>query len=360
MSRRIRLFEPISLRGLTVRNRIWLPAMCQYSVAARDGVVTSWHLAHLAARAIGGFGLLHTEATAVAPEGRISAQDAGIWNDEQAQAWRAVVEAVHAQGAAIGIQLAHAGRKASVRQPWRGGESLSADEGAWQTVAPSALAFDRLEAPRALELDEIARLPGVFADAAERAVGVGFDLIQIHAAHGYLLHEFLSPLSNQRTDAYGGDLAARARLLLEVVAAVRARVGDEVPITVRISATDWANGGLSVADSTELAGLLEDAGVDLIDVSTGGNVPADIPLGPGYQVPAAAQVRTAGLPVSAVGLITRPEQAEQILVDERADVVLVGRAALDDPNWALHAADALLGARAAELWPPQLVRGRRR
>lgn len=360
MSRRIRLFEPFTLRGLTVRNRVWLPAMCQYSVEARDGVVTSWHLAHLTARAIGGFGLLHTEATAVVPEGRISAQDAGIWNDAQAEAWRAVVEAVHAQGAAIGIQLAHAGRKASVRQPWHGSASLTAEEGAWQTVAPSAVAFDSLAQPRALELDEIAQLPGAFAAAAERAVGVGFDLIQIHAAHGYLLHEFLSPLSNHRTDAYGGDLAGRARLLIEVVAAVRARVGDDVPVTVRISATDWAEGGLTVAESIELAKLLKVASVDLIDVSTGGNVLADIPLGPGYQVSAAAAVRAAGLPVSAVGLITRPEQAEQILIDERADVVLVGRAALDDPNWVLHAADALLGGHAAELWPPQLVRGRQR
>lgn len=351
------LFSPITIGGLEVRNRAWLAPMCQYSCTGAPGVVTDWHLAHLGARAAGGFGLILTEASAVLPEGRISALDAGLWNDEQAHAWARVVDFVHSQGAAIGVQLAHAGRKASTYPalPGEPSGSVPHGEGGWDTAGPSAVPFEGLRAPHEMAATEISAAVSAFAAAAVRAGEAGFDAVELHAAHGYLLHEFLSPLSNKRGDAYGGDLAGRSRFLLEVVDAVREV--SRGALFVRISATDWLGGGWSVEESRELAGVLAARGVDLVDVSSGGNAPAEIPLGPGYQVPLARRVREAGLPVGAVGLITEPEQAESILANGEADVVLLGRAALRDPSWPLRAGHALALARADLPYPPQYHRG---
>jgi 2,4-dienoyl-CoA reductase-like NADH-dependent reductase (Old Yellow Enzyme family) len=350
-----KLFEPISLRGLTVRNRVWLAPMCQYS--ATDGVPGDWHLTHLGARATGGFGLILTEASAVVPEGRISPQDAGIWNDEQERAWSRIVDFVHEQGAAIGVQLAHAGRKASTYRPWaEGSGSVPADDGGWPTAAPSPVAFPGYAEPQALSVEEIAEVVTAFAAATERAVRAGFDTVEVHAAHGYLLHQFLSPLSNQREDRYGGSFDNRVRFLLETVDAVRAAQPDSAPLLVRISGTDWLEGGWDLEQSTRLAGLLKEHGVDLVDVSSGGNAPASIPVGPGYQVPLATGVRTAGLPTGAVGLITEPEQAEKILANGEADVVLLARAALREPAWPLRAAHELGVPPDEAPWPVQYTR----
>jgi 2,4-dienoyl-CoA reductase-like NADH-dependent reductase (Old Yellow Enzyme family) len=350
-----KLFEPITLRSLTVRNRVWLAPMCMYS--STDGVPDDWHLAHLGARATGGFGLLLTEASAVVPEGRISPQDAGIWNDEQALAWSRVVDFVHQQGAAIGIQLAHAGRKASTYRPWAPESgSVPLGDGGWTAVGPSAVAFPDYAEPAALSVEEIAALVTAFAAATTRAVSAGFDTVEIHAAHGYLLHEFLSPLSNEREDHYGGSFDNRVRFLLETVEAVREALPDEAPLLVRISGTDWIDGGWDLEQSTRLAVLLKDRGVDLVDVSSGGNAPASIPLGPGYQVPLAAGVRSAGLPTGAVGLITEPAQAEKILANGEADVVLLARASLRESAWPLRAAHEL-GVPADDApWPDQYAR----
>lgn len=352
------LLDPITIRDLVIPNRIWLPPMCQYSVDARDGVPTDWHLVHLGARAVGGFGLIIAEATAVVPEGRITPQDTGLWNDAQAAAWRRITDFIRTQGARSGVQLQHAGRKGSTYRPWdaqRG--TIPAEDGGWTPVGPSAIAYPGYATPHELATDEAAAIPAQFAAAARRAQEAGFDVVELHGAHGYLLHQFLSPLSNRRTDRYGGDLRGRARLLLETAAAVRAVWTG--PLLVRLSATDWVEGGLAVDDTVQVAGWLREAGVDLIDVSTGGNAPARIPAQAGYQVFAAARVRRAGLPVTAVGLITEPEQAEQVLVDGAADAVEIGRAALDDPNWALHAADRLTHSDRDRTWPSPLIRGRR-
>ncbi|SDB94485.1 2,4-dienoyl-CoA reductase [Sanguibacter gelidistatuariae] len=350
------LFEPLTLRGLTIPNRIWLAPMCQYS--AVDGLPGHWHLVHLGARAQGGFGLVLTEAAAVVPEGRISPQDAGIWSDEQAQAWAPIVDFVRAQGAAIGVQLAHAGRKASTFRPWSPVQgSVPLPDGGWETAGPSPEAFPGYVAPRELTLAEIADVPAAFAAAARRADAAGFDVVEIHAAHGYLLHQFLSPLSNTRTDAYGGSLENRARLLVETADAVRAVWPESKPLFVRVSATDWLPGGLTVDDVAQLAKVLGGHGVDLIDVSSGGNAPAQIPVGPGYQVPAARDVRgVAGVPVSAVGLITDPVQAEQVLLDGSADAIMLGREGLRDPHWPLRAAHALGLPDDEARWPAQYVR----
>lgn len=352
-----KLFEPITLRSLTVRNRVWLAPMCQYS--STDGMPGDWHLVHLGARATGGFGLILTEAAAVVPEGRISPQDAGIWNDEQAHAWGRIVDFVHGQGAAIGVQLAHAGRKASTYRPWaEQSGSVPEAEGGWTTVAPSPVPFEGYADPVALSVEEIGAVVTAFADATRRAMAAGFDTVEIHAAHGYLLHQFLSPLSNQRDDVYGGSFESRARLLLETVDAVRATLPQTAPLLVRISGTDWIDGGWDLAQSTRLAVLLEERGVDLVDVSSGGNAPASIPVEPGYQVPLAAGVRSAGLPTGAVGLITEPEQAEKIVANGEADVVLLARAALREPSWPLRAAHEL-GVPAGDApWPSQYLRGR--
>ncbi len=345
------LFDPLTLRGTTLRNRIAVSPMCMYS--AVEGVPNDWHLVHLGARATGGAGLVLAEATAVSPEGRISPEDTGIWNDEQAQAWSRITAFVRSQGAVPGIQLAHAGRKASTWAPFvPGSGSIGSGDGGWPTVAPSAVAFGRYAEPTALDSAGIAKVVQDFTAAAERSVAAGFEVVELHAAHGYLLHQFLSPLSNLRTDEYGGD--GRTRLLLEVVAAVRPVVPG--PLLVRISGTDWTPGGWTIEDSVTLTTLLKEAGVDLVDVSSGGlHHTQQIPVGPGFQVPLAAQVRAAGLPTAAVGLITDPHQAQQILDDGSADLVLLARELLRDPHWPLHAAQAL-GVNVP--WPPQYDRAR--
>ena len=348
------LFSPITLREITVRNRVWVSPMCEYS--AVEGVPNDWHLVHLGSFARGRVGLVFTEATAVSPEGRISPADTGIWNDEQQQAWARIVAFVHGQGATAGMQLAHAGRKASSKPPWEGRGFVTDEDGGWVPVAPSAVAFPGLREPAALDAVGIAGVVADFGDAAERAVAAGFDVLELHAAHGYLLHEFLSPLSNQRDDEYGGSFENRARLLMEAVAEVRRRVA--APLVVRISATDWVEDGWTADDSVRLASLLRDAGVDLVDVSSGGNAPADIPVEPGYQVPFARRLRAeAGIPTGAVGLITEPKQAEEIVADGSADVVLLARALLRDPHWALRAAHDL-GVEVGQGidWPKQYLR----
>jgi 2,4-dienoyl-CoA reductase-like NADH-dependent reductase (Old Yellow Enzyme family) len=345
-----RLFTPIRLRGLELPSRIWVAPMCQYS--AREGAPQPWHLVHLGSFAVGRASLILTEATAVSPEGRITAADTGIWSEALADAWRPVIDFVHQQGSRIAIQLAHAGRKASTRSPHHGRGYAPVEEGGWETVAPSAVGYGSLPVPRELDAAGIAGVVDDFVAAARRAVAVGFDAVEVHAAHGYLLHQFLSPLSNTRTDEYGGDLAGRTRLLLEVIEAVRVAVGRQIPVLVRISATDWVPGGWDLEQSVALAPLLADVGADLIDVSSAGlDRGQRIPVGPGYQVPLARAIRDAGpLPVSAVGLITSPAQAESILVDDAADVVLIGREFLRDSNLVLRAA-AELGAHLE--WPEQ-------
>lgn len=354
------LFDPLTVRGATFRNRVWAAPMCQYSCIDRDGIPTDWHLVHLGSLARGGAGLVIAEATAVAPEGRISPEDTGIWSDEQVAAWARIAAFIRGEGSVPGIQLAHAGRKASTFSPW-GDErhgSVPSDEGGWPTVAPSAVAFDGYAEPRALELDELPGIVTAFADAAVRAVRAGFGLVEIHAAHGYLLHQFLSPLSNLRGDAYGGSLENRARLLLEVVRAVRAAVGDELPVFVRFSATDWVDDGWDVTETATVAGWAQEAGADFFDISTGGLVGGvRIPLAPGYQVPFAERVGDdADVPVSAVGLITTAEQADAVIREGRADAVMLGRELLRDPHFPLRAAGEL--GVDLDYWPPQYLRAR--
>ena len=284
------LFQPLTLRGTTFRNRAWVSAMCQYS--STEGLPSDWHLVHLGSLARGGAGLVMTEATAVTADGRISPADAGIWNDEQAAAYERITAFIKSQGAVPGIQLAHAGRKASTQRPWDGSGSVAEADGGWETVGPSALAFGKYAAPRELTVEEIQDVVRAFAAAATRAVSSGFEVAEIHAAHGYLAHQFLSPLSNLRTDGYGGDFAGRTRLLLEIVEAVRSRWPADKPLFVRFSATDWVDGGWTSQETVELGKLVADLGVDLADVSSGGLDPRQqIPLGPGYQVPLARQVR---------------------------------------------------------------------
>ena len=347
-----KLFTPVTVRDLTARNRVWVSPMCQYS--STDGMPDDWHLMHLGQFAAGGAGLVMTEASAVVPEGRISPRDAGIWTDEQAAAWRRITDFVHSQGAATGAQLAHAGRKASTRPPWLGRGPVAAGDGGWQPVGPTTVPFGDDNPPRALTDDEVAALPGFFAAAARRAVAAGFDAVELHFAHGYLVHQFYSPLTNTRTGRYGGDFAGRVRLALETAEAVRAALGDR-PLFVRLSATDWVDGGWTVDDTVRLARLLAERGVDLIDCSSGGNDPrAEIPLSPGYQVPFAARVRAeADVATGAVGLITDAEQAERIIAGGEADVVFLARTLLRDPHWALRAANTL-GVEGD--WPNQYVR----
>lgn len=338
------LFEPLTLRRLTVRNRIWVPPMCQYSVETGDGIAAAWHQVHYGGLARGGAGAVIVEATGITPEGRISPKDLGLWNDAQRDALAPIVDFMHSQGAAAGIQLAHAGRKASTWPEWGVDKegSLPVSEGGWQTTAPSAIAFPGLAEPRALTTDEIAEIVSAFAASARRAVDAGFDFVEIHAAHGYLLHEFLSPLSNKRNDDYGGTLENRSRIVLETLDAIRSEVGEDVPVVVRLSATDWVEGGLTLDDTVQIVERLKDHGADLIDVSTGANVPASIPVGPGYQIAFAAGVRQrTGVPTAAVGMLTEPFQAEQILAAGQADVVLLGRETLRDPNFPIRAAHEL-------------------
>ena len=348
------LFQPLTLRGLTLPNRIAVSPMCQYQ--ATDGLPSDWHLVHLGGLAQGGAGLVLTEAAAVLPEGRISPEDLGLWNMAQAEALARIVHFIKAQGAVPGIQLAHAGRKASTFAPWRGSGSVPSAAGGWTPVAPSALPFDPAwTVPPALDEAGIIAVIDAFMDAARRAIAAGFQVIEVHAAHGYLLHQFLSPLSNHRADAYGGSFENRTRLVREVVGALRSILPEEMPLLVRISATDWAEGGWDLDQSVALSKELKALGVDLMDCSSGGLVPHQkIALGPGYQVPFAARIRAeAGLPTGAVGLITEPEQAEQILAEGSADLVLLARELLRNPRWPLRAAQEL-GAEVP--WPASYLR----
>jgi len=354
------LFDPLELRGVRVRNRIWVPALCQYTVDARDGVPTDWHLVHLGSFARGGAGLIIAEATGVVPEGRISPHDTGIWNDAQVAGWRRVTDFVHSQGAVIGLQLAHAGRKASVYPEWGGFPkgTMPEAEGGWPTVSASDIAFTGYAAPRALTVPEIGEIVAAFAAGARRAVDAGFDLVEIHAAHGYLVHQFLSPLSNVRDDEYGGTLENRARFLLEIVRAISAELGPDIPVLVRFSATDYAEGGWDEHQTAIVAGWAREAGADLFDISTGGLITGvTIPSHPGYQVPFAQYVRTeAGVPVNAVGRITEARQAADIVESGEADAVMLGREMMRDPHFALHAAHEL-GVE-LDYWPPQYLRAR--
>ena len=336
------LFEPLTLRDVTFRNRIGISPMCQYS--AEDGLATDWHLVHLGSRAAGGAGLVMAEATAVSPEGRISARDVGLWNDRQGEALSRVARFIRSQGAVAAIQLAHAGRKAGRLEPWRSDEPIPSSEGGWQPLGPSPLAFaSNYPVPAALTDGAIAGVCQAFAQAAARALAAGFDLIEIHAAHGYLIHSFLSPLSNQRQDRYGGDFTGRTRLLREIVQAVRQTWPGAKPVAVRVSASDWVQGGWTIEDTVALAKLLKMDGVDLLDCSSGGNVSgAKIPVGANYQVPfAEAARRQTGMATAAVGMITDPAQADAIVRTGQADFVLIGRESLRDPQWPLRAAKAL-------------------
>jgi len=351
------LFSPFQLRSLTLPNRIVVSPMCQYS--STDGFANDWHLVHLGSRAIGGAGLIFTEASAISPEGRITPQDLGIWKNEHIAPLQRITTFLHEHGARAGIQLAHAGRKASMVPPWEKTRVATLAEGGWQNVlAPSPEKFnDTYALPHEIGKAEIASITEAFAAAAQRALAAGFDVVELHAAHGYLLHQFLSPYSNKRTDEYGGSFENRTRLPLEVARAVRAVWPQHLPLFVRISATDWAENEPSwdIEQSIAFSRLLRAEGVDLIDVSSGGNLPhAKIPLGPGYQVPFAARIRSeAGIPAAAVGLITNPGQADAILRNGEADLVLLAREMLRDPYWPTHAAQAL-GQIVA--WPVQYER----
>ncbi|MDQ8702843.1 NADH:flavin oxidoreductase/NADH oxidase [Streptomyces sp. LHD-70] len=343
------LFEPYTLRSVTIPNRVWMAPMCQYSAEVfgpNAGVALDWHFAHYGARATGGTGLILLEATAVSPEGRISPFDLGIWNDTQVAALRRITEFLKAHGTVPGIQIAHAGRKASTERPWvNRGAPVGADEHGWQPLGPSPVPFrDDHPVPTELTVDQIHAIVGQFADAARRALDAGFEVVEVHGAHGYLIHEFLSPHSNQRTDAYGGSYENRTRFPLEVVDAVRAVWPEDKPLFFRVSATDWLDeGGWTADDTVRFARDLKEHGVDLLDVSSGGNATGvTIPVGPGYQAPFATRVKQeAGLPVAAVGLITEAKQAEKLLDNGEADAVLLGRELLRNPSWALHAAREL-------------------
>ncbi len=350
------LFSPLSLRGVSFRNRVFVSPMCQYS--SRDGLPTEWHLVHLGSRAVGGAALVMVEATAICPEGRISPADSGLWSAEHAEAFRRITSFVKQHGAVPGVQLAHAGRKASTGIPWLGGGPVKPEEGGWEPVAPSAVPFsDGYPVPREMTVADIEAVRGRFVAAARLAAEAGFEVIELHSAHGYLLHEVLSPFTNHRTDRYGGNLENRMRLPVEVARDVRAAWPERLPLFVRISATDWVDGGWGLADTVEVARRFKGVGVDLLDCSSGGAVPnARVPAGPGYQTPFSAAVRReTGIATGAVGLITRPEQAEQIVATGQADAVFLAREMLRDPYWPLLAAHAL-GDEAP--WPDQYLRAK--
>jgi 2,4-dienoyl-CoA reductase-like NADH-dependent reductase (Old Yellow Enzyme family) len=334
-----KLFSPIKIKSVEFKNRIAVSPMCEY--IATDGFANEWHLVHLGSRAVGGAGLVITEAAAVSQEGRISPADLGIWKNAHLDKLRSIVSFIHLQGSVAGIQLAHAGRKASCEVPWNGGRQIPKENGGWQTLAPSAIPFASTDGiPMALSLEGIQKVKDDFKAAAQRALQAGFKLIEIHAAHGYLINEFLSPLCNQRTDAYGGSFENRVRLLIEIIEAVQTVWPSDLPLFVRISATDWAEGGWSIEDSVKLALLIKQKGVDLVDCSSGGMVgSAKIPIGPGYQVHLSKQVRAeAGILTAAVGMITDAHQAEDILNKEAADFIFLAREFLRDPYFPLHAA----------------------
>lgn len=353
------LFEPLPLRSLTLRNRIGVSPMCQYS--SEDGFANDWHLVHLGQFAVGGAAVVFTEATAIVPEGRISPQDLGLWKDEHVDFLAGIGRFVKAQGAIWGSQLAHAGRKSSVVRPWEGGGPADIAQGGWTPIfGPSAIPFDAgYQTPVELDAAGIARVVGAFRDAARRALGAGMQIIEVHAAHGYLLHQFLSPLSNQRTDNYGGSFENRVRIVREVAQVIREVWPEHLPLAVRVSATDWTEGGWAPDDTVALSRLLREDGVDLVDVSTGGNVAsAKIPVGPGYQVEFAERVRReAGISAASVGMITSPQQADTIVRSGQADVVLLARELLRDPHWPLRAARDL---RHDMVWPPQYERAKLR
>ncbi len=354
------LFQSYRLRAVTLRNRLVVSPMCQYSCEAQDGMASDWHLVHLGSRAAGGAGLIFTEAAAVTPEGRISPYDLGFWSDAHAEALARTVAFIRGQGAAIGIQLAHAGRKASTTRPWDGHRGVQDAEGGWTPVGPSTLAYSATyRAPREMSRDDIQATVAAFGDAAARANRVGFDVIEIHAAHGYLLHEFMSPLSNQRTDQYGGSFENRIRMTLDVVETIRVSWPASKPLFLRLSATDWVSDGWDIDDAVRLAAQVAKLGVDVIDCSSGGlDARQHISPGPGYQVPFAERIRRdAKVATGAVGLITTAEQSEQILVKEQADLIVIAREFLRDPYFPLHAAVAL-GAPDAAHWPIQYVRAK--
>ncbi|NEG95228.1 NADH:flavin oxidoreductase/NADH oxidase [Bifidobacterium sp. SMB2] len=355
------LFDPLTLRGLEIRNRVWLPPMDTYSVFARDGKPTPFHYQHYVSRALGGFGMIIAEATAVSPEGRISPNDVGLWNDDQVAAWSWIVDGIRQAGAVPAIQLNHSGRKGSTGSFSIGyhDQTVPAEAGGWRTVAPSAIPFGDYATPHELNVDEIHGIVDQFRAAAERAVRAGFQAIEIHAAHGYLISEFLDPLTNERTDEYGGDLDGRMRLLIEVTDAIRSVIPDTMPLLVRISATDWAAGGWDLDQTIETARVLRGHGVDLIDVSTGGIIAGvTIPVEPGYQVPFAQQIRKrADVRTTAVGLITKAKQADKIIRRRDADAVEIGRAALRNPYWPLRAAYKLGIPDENAPYPDQYVAG---
>jgi len=350
-----KLFSPLTIKNVTLKNRIVMSPMCQYS--AKDGFANDWHLVHLGSRAAGGSGLIIAEATAISPEGRITPGDLGLWSDKHIQPISRVVDFIHLHDAIAGIQLAHAGRKASCAVPWEGGKQLDEKHGGWQTVAPGEIPFMREDRiPVSLNIEGIQKVVSGFKAAAGRALSAGFKIIEIHSAHGYLLHEFLSPLSNQRNDEYGGPFENRTRLLLQVVNAVKSVWPAENPLFVRISSTDWTEGGWTIEESVKLAYILKDLGVDLIDCSSGGNIyNASIPIGPGYQVPFSEAVRNTGILTGAVGFITTARQAESILQEEKADLVFMGRELLRNPYFPLMAAREL-GVEVK--WPAQYLRAR--
>ncbi len=352
-----KLFSPFVLKDLTLKNRLVISPMCQYS--ASDGFANDWHLVHLGSRAVGGAALIIQEATAVLPEGRITYADLGIWKDEHIEKLKQITTFIHGQGAVAGIQLAHAGRKASCEVPWEGGEQITNGSNSWQTQAPSAIPFKAgQQLPHALSIAEIQQITAAFRSAAQRAHTAGYKVIEVHAAHGYLLHQFLSPLSNQRTDIYGGSFENRIRLVVDVVEAIQSVWPENLPVFVRISATDWVPGGWNEEDSVNLAAVLKDRGVDLIDVSSGGNVPdAVIPAGPNYQVPFAEKIKKSiGIATGAVGIIVDAVQAEEILEQEKADLIFIARASLRDAYFPTHAAQELGDDTE---WPNQYVRAKR-
>jgi 2,4-dienoyl-CoA reductase-like NADH-dependent reductase (Old Yellow Enzyme family) len=352
------LFEPLTIRSVTLANRIVVSPMCEYSSV--DGFSNDWHLVHLGSRAVGGAALVMTEATAVTPVGRISPQDLGIYDDGHVPGLARIVRFIHGQKARAGIQLAHAGRKGSTRRPWEGGGAIPREQGGWEPVGPTTEPFaPDYPMPCALTVPEIAGIVDAFRTAARRAIGAGFDVVEIHAAHGYLIHEFLSPLINTRSDEYGGSFDRRMRLCLEIVDAVRGVWPERLPVFVRISATDWKEGGWDLDQAVALAKLMGDHGVDLVDCSSGGAVhDQQIVVGPGYQVPFAERIRRdAGVATGAVGLITQAAQADTIIRAGQADVVLLARELLRDPYWPLHAADQL---DQVVPWPPQYLRAAQR
>lgn len=358
MSTKSRLFSPLKIKSVKLRNRIAVSPMCMYS--SEDGFSNNWHLVHLGSRAVGGAGLIISEAAAVSPEARITPDDLGIWKDEHITGLKEITSFAEAQGAVMGIQLAHAGRKASTTSPWKGGTSITEEKGGWQTVAPSPIPFNKKDTVP-LQLDEsgINKVIDEFRSAAKRALKAGFKVVEIHAAHGYLLHEFLSPLSNERTDNYGGSFENRTRMLLEVTAAVQEVWPQDLPLFVRISATDWVKDGWNEEESVKLSKILKEKGVDLIDCSSGGLVPhAEIPVKKGYQVGFAEKIKSeANIMTGAVGLITTPEEAEEILEKDQADLVLLARELLRNPYFPLEAAQSL-GEEIS--WPSQYERSKPR